>query len=217
MTVYDDRQDAARHLLKALPALDGEDVVILALPRGGVPIGAWLSKALGAPLDLLLVRKVGAPGNPEVALGAVTGPGDEGLVVNWPVARACGLDRADVAERAAPEREELERRRRAYVGRAARVPVAGRTVLLVDDGIATGTTARAAIAALRQMGPKQVILAVPVASGGALDDLRGQVDRIVCPEPHLRFGAVGGAYRVFDQVSDEQVVALMQSARGSAQ
>ena len=213
MTVYDDRLDAARQLLDALPPLEGEDVVVLALPRGGVPIGSVIADALGAPLDLLLVRKVGAPGNCELALGAVTGPGDAGLVVNAPVARMCGLTRADVAERAAPELEELERRRRAYLGDADRVPVKGRTVLLVDDGIATGTTVRAALASLRQMGPKRVILAIPVASRDVLDDLRAMVDQIVCPEPHLHFGAVGGAYRVFDQVSDDEVVRLMHKAR----
>lgn len=212
MHLYDDREDAARQLLRAMPPLTGEDVVVLALPRGGVPIGAVIAEVLDAPLDLILVRKVGAPRNRELAIGAVTGPGDAGLVVNTAVARLFGMTRADVDALAAPERAELERRRHAYLGDMPRVPVTGRTVVLVDDGIATGTTMRAALASLRQMQPRRVILAVPVASADALDDLRADVDTLVCPEPHLHFGAVGGAYRRFDQVPDDEVTRLMQNA-----
>jgi len=212
MPTYDDRDDAARQLLQALPPLAHEDVVVLALPRGGVPIGALIAEALDAPLDLILVRKVGAPRNRELAIGAVTGPGDAGLVVNSSVARLFGMTRADVDALAAPERTELERRRRAYLGDTPRVPVAGRTVVLVDDGIATGTTVRAALASLRQMQPRRVILAVPVASADALDDLRADVDVLICPEPHLHVGAVGGAYRRFEQVPDADVTRLMHAA-----
>jgi putative phosphoribosyl transferase len=212
MPIYDDREDAARQLLSALPPLADEDVVVLALPRGGVPIGAVIAEALDAPLDLILVRKVGAPRNRELAIGAVTGPGDAGLVVNTPVARLFGMTRADVDALAAPERTELERRRRAYLGDKAPVPVTGRTVVLVDDGIATGTTLRAALASLRQMKPRRVILAVPVASADVLDALQAEVDMLICPEPHLHFGAVGGAYRRFDQVPDDEVIRLMQNA-----
>lgn len=213
MPAYDDRADAARQLLKALPPLADQDVVVLALPRGGVPIGAIIAEALNAPLDLVLVRKVGAPRNPELAIGAVTGPGDAGLVVNMPVARLLGMTRADVDALAAPERTELERRRRAYLGDRPPVPVAGRTVVLVDDGIATGTTLRAALASLRRMRPGRVILAVPVASADVLDDLRGAVDQLICPVPELQFGAVGAAYRHFDQVTDAEVQRLMHKAQ----
>ncbi|MBU3259842.1 phosphoribosyltransferase [Roseovarius sp. PS-C2] len=209
MTIYQDREDAARQVLEALPPLMDDDIVVLALPRGGVPIGAVIARALNAPLDLLLVRKVGAPRNPELAIGAVTGPGDDGLVVNESVAQLYGLTREDVARLAEPELDELERRRQAYLGQRPKVPVRGKTVILVDDGIATGTTVRSALVALRQQGPKRIILAVPVASADVLADLENQVDRIVCPEPHLHFGAVGGAYRVFDQVADSTVVDLM--------
>ncbi|MCZ0813926.1 MAG: phosphoribosyltransferase [Pseudomonadota bacterium] len=213
MTVYEDRRDAARQLLRALPPLDeGEDVVVLALPRGGVPIGAVIAEALNAPLDLILVRKVGAPRNPELAVGAVTGPGAQGLVVNEPAARAFDLTRADIERLAAPEREELERRRQAYMGDHEPVPVKGRTVLVVDDGIATGTTLRAALAALRNLAPARVIVAVPVASSEVLDSLSSLADEIICPEPQLRFGAVGGAYRVFDQIQDDEVIRLMRDA-----
>ena len=210
MTIYQDREDAARQVLEALPPLVDEDIVVLALPRGGVPIGAVIARALNAPLDLLLVRKVGAPRNPELAIGAVTGPGNDGLVVNESVAQLYGLTREDVARLAEPELDELERRRQAYLGQRPKVPVRGKTVILVDDGIATGTTVRSALVALRQQGPKRIILAVPVASADVLADLENQVDRIVCPEPHLHFGAVGGAYRVFDQVADSTVIDLMQ-------
>ena len=210
MTIYQDREDAARQVLEALPPLMDDDIVVLALPRGGVPIGAVIARALNAPLDLLLVRKVGAPRNPELAIGAVTGPGNDGLVVNESVAQLYGLTREDVARLAEPELDELERRRQAYLGQRPKVPVRGKTVILVDDGIATGTTVRSALVALRQQGPKRIILAVPVASADVLADLENQVDRIVCPEPHLHFGAVGGAYRVFDQVADSTVIDLMQ-------
>ncbi|WP_320179148.1 phosphoribosyltransferase family protein [Roseovarius pacificus] len=210
MTIYQDREDAARQVLEALPPLMDDDIVVLALPRGGVPIGAVIARALNAPLDLLLVRKVGAPRNPELAIGAVTGPGNDGLVVNESVAQLYGLTREDVARLAEPELDELERRRQAYLGQRPKVPVRGKTVILVDDGIATGTTVRSALVALRQQGPKRIILAVPVACADVLADLENQVDRIVCPEPHLHFGAVGGAYRVFDQVADSTVIDLMQ-------
>ena len=210
MTIYQDREDAARQVLEALPPLVDDDIVVLALPRGGVPIGAVIARALNAPLDLLLVRKVGAPRNPELAIGAVTGPGNDGLVVNESVAQLYGLTREDVARLAEPELDELERRRQAYLGQRPKVPVRGKTVILVDDGIATGTTVRSALVALRQQGPKRIILAVPVASADVLADLENQVDRVVCPEPHLHFGAVGGAYRVFDQVADSTVIDLMQ-------
>lgn len=210
MTIYQDREDAARQVLEALPPLMDDDIVVLALPRGGVPIGAVIARALNVPLDLLLVRKVGAPQNPELAIGAVTGPGNDGLVVNESVAQLYGLTREDVARLAEPELDELERRRQAYLGQRPKVPVRGKTVILVDDGIATGTTVRSALVALRQQGPKRIILAVPVACADVLADLENQVDRIVCPEPHLHFGAVGGAYRVFDQVADSMVIDLMQ-------
>ena len=171
MTIYQDREDAARQVLEALPPLVDEDIVVLALPRGGVPIGAVIARALNAPLDLLLVRKVGAPRNPELAIGAVTGPGNDGLVVNESVAQLYGLTREDVARLAEPELDELERRRQAYLGQRPKVPVHGKTVILVDDGIATGTTVRSALVALRQQGPKRIILAVPVASADVLTDL----------------------------------------------
>ncbi|RKT34270.1 putative phosphoribosyl transferase [Roseovarius halotolerans] len=212
VTVYDDRHDAAHRLLQVLPPLEEEDVVVLALPRGGVPIGAEIAESLHAPLDLILVRKVGAPRNPELAVAAVTGPGDAGLLVNVPTARAFGLSRSDIDALAASERTELERRRNAYVGGRAPLPLKGRTVLVVDDGVATGTTLRAALTALRNRAPARVIVAVPVASAEALETLRGLADAIICPEPQLRFGAVGAAYRVFDQVTDEEVIHMMQEA-----
>lgn len=213
---YRDRDDAARAVLAALPDLGEEPPVVLALPRGGVPIGAVLAQALGADLDLVLVRKVGAPRNPELAVGAVTGPEEADLVVNDRVTRALNLSRDDVRRLAAPEIEELARRRAVYLGSRAPVPVAGRTVLVVDDGIATGTTALAALRALRGHKPARIILAVPVASEDSLAVLRPHVDDIVCPLPRLTFGAIGAAYVSFPQVADAEVVALMQAARHGA-
>jgi putative phosphoribosyl transferase len=209
MALYRDRIDAGQKLLRALPDFPDETPIVLALPRGGVPIGAVIAEALGSPLDLILVRKVGAPQNPELALGAVTGPG--GLVLNDAICRALNLTEDDVRQMAETQIQEIERRRVTYLGERARVPVAGKAVIVVDDGVATGATAMAALRALQAERPARVILAVPVAGADVLERLRPQADLIVCPAPFLPHGAVGGAYDHFPQVPDSGVTALLRA------
>ena len=209
---YLDRSEAAQVLLDALPPLTPRNTVVLALPRGGVPVAAPIAQALAAPLDVILVRKVGAPNNPELALGAVTGPGADGLHVNTRVARSYGLSPEDVQTLAKKELPELIRRRNRYLQGHGHIPLKDRTVVLVDDGIATGSTVRAALQAIRSQDAKKIILAVPVASGEVLADLEPDVDLIVCPEPYLPLGAVGAAYQSFPQTPDDTVIALLQIA-----
>jgi putative phosphoribosyl transferase len=213
---YQDRAEAAQVLLDALPPLTNQKTVVIALPRGGVPVAAPIAQALGAPLDVILVRKVGAPGNPELAVGAITGSAEGDLYLNAPVMRAVGLSRTEVQALAKKELSELTRRRDTYLPGQAPAPLEGRTVILVDDGIATGSTVRAALHAIRSKGPEKIILAVPVASSEVLAELRKDVDLIVCPEPHLPLGAVGAAYQSFPQTSDNEVIALLRSARDAA-
>ena len=213
MARYQDRIEAAKVLTAALPPLQADETVVLALPRGGVPIGAVIAEDLGAPLDIVLVRKVGAPGNPELAVGAITGSGEAGLHVNAPVARAYSLSHAEVQGLAQRELPELIRRKNAYLKGRKPFDIKGKTALLVDDGIATGSTVQAAINALRAQGPERIILAVPVASPEVIKTLETQVDQIICPMPQLAFGAVGGAYDNFPQTSDDEVIGLLEKAR----
>lgn len=210
MALYRDRIDAGERLSAALPLSPGADAVVLALPRGGVPIGAIIAKTFGIPLDVILVRKIGAPGNPELALGAVTGPGE--VVVNEQVCQLFGLSRKEVEHMAAPQIREIERRRTLYLAGRPRIDLRGKTVVVVDDGVATGATARAALQSLRERGAGRVILAVPVGSADTLAQLRAFCDGIVCPEPHLPYGSVGAAYASFPQVSDQEVAAQLLAA-----
>jgi putative phosphoribosyl transferase len=208
----EDREEAGRRLGQALrPRFGGrDDVLVLALPRGGVPVGYEVARALGAPLDVFLVRKLGVPGHEELAMGAIASGGVR--VLNRTV-----LDVVDVPERAideAAEREtrELERRERAYRGDRPHPDLRGRTVLLVDDGLATGSTMMAAAAALRRMDPASLVGAVPVGARETCEALRERVDDVVClltPEP---FRAVGLWYREFDQTTDEEVRDLLARA-----
>jgi putative phosphoribosyl transferase len=216
-TVFADRRQAADALAAALVArgLQGP-VVVLALPRGGVPIGADIARALHAPLDLLLVRKIGAPWQRELAVAALVDGDPPDLVVNDHLCRVAGASPEYVEREAESERTELERRRRAYLRGRTPLPVEGATVVVVDDGIATGTTVRAALEALRRRGPARIVLAVPVAPADTLAELASEVDEIVClatPEP---FHAIGCHYRDFHQVSDAEVLAALD-ASGPAQ
>jgi len=191
-----------------LPEEIGPDWLVLALPRGGVPIGAAIARHLGAPLDLLIVRKVGAPGDPELALGAVTGPGLEALTINEEVRALLHLSKAEVARLAAPAVEAIAARRALWTAHRTEEPLAGRRVLVVDDGIATGTTLRAALAAIRQQGAAQIGVAVPVALGSSLEALGPDLSPVVCPHPDAWCPGVGAAYQRFPQVPDEEVTRL---------
>jgi putative phosphoribosyl transferase len=204
---FPDRRVAGQALARALSPFAGPDLVVLALPRGGVPVGFEVAAALGAPLDVLVVRKLGFPGHAEFAMGAIASGGVR--VMNDEIPPHY-LPAAPVIEAVTDhEQQELERRERAYRGHHGLIAVAGRTVLLVDDGLATGTTMRAAVGAVRQMSPRRIIVAVPVASMQARDALATLADDVVClrtPEP---FNAVGLWYDVFDQTSDEEVARLL--------
>jgi putative phosphoribosyl transferase len=210
--LFRDRADAGRKLAARLrPYAGRDDVLVLGLPRGGIPIAYEVARALGAPLDVFVVRKLGVPGQEELAMGAIATGGVR--VVNRDVVDALHIP-PDVLDRvAAQELRELERRERSYRGDRPEPHVAGKTVILVDDGLATGSTMRAAVAALRAQDPARVMVAVPVAAPSTCEELRREVDDIVClatPEPFL---AVGRFYDDFSQTTDEEVRELLAPAR----
>jgi putative phosphoribosyl transferase len=208
---FADRTDAGRRLAARLETMGLVDAVVLALPRGGVPVAAEVATALGAPLDVLVARKLGAPFQPELGVGAIA---EDGIIVLEDATLASlGLTRAGMAETIEQERAELERRVTRYRGDRPREPVAGRTVIVVDDGLATGVTARAALRSIRTAGPARTILAVPVGPPNAQEILAGEADDVVCIEQPERLAAVGQWYRDFEQTDDGTVVALLQAAQ----
>lgn len=208
---YVDRRHAGRVLATALRHYAGRpELVVLALPRGGVPIGFEIARALGAPLDVFVVRKLGSPLDPEVALGAIGSGGVQ--VLNRELINALRLPYENIELAAARERTQLLRDEHKWRGDRHGVRVAGRTVILVDDGLATGATMRAALAGLQLRGPERVVVAVPVAAIGACEELRDQVDELVCGLTPDRFHAVGQFYEDFSQVSDEEVNDLLRGA-----
>ena len=206
---FKDRADAGRKLAVALSKYKDRQPVILALPRGGVPVAAEVASALDAPLDLILVRKVGVPFQPELAMGAVVDGAAPIVVRNEDVIRMAGVDEVEFKSVCDAELVEIERRRERYLGGRERVDVAGRTAIVIDDGIATGATTRAALRAVRARNPKTLVLAVPVAPTESLTTLRQDVDDVVCLEDHEFFGAIGFYYRDFRQISDEQVIEIL--------
>jgi predicted phosphoribosyltransferase len=206
---FKDRSDAGRKLAAALAGYKDQQPVILALPRGGVPVAAEVSAALKAPLDLVLVRKLGVPFQPELAMGAVVDGGAPMIVRNEDVIRLAGIDDSDFKSVCDSELAEIERRRQSYLGDRERVDVSGRTVIVIDDGVATGATTRAALRATRMRNPKRLVLAVPVAPTESLAAMREEADEVVCLEDHEFFGAIGFYYRDFRQVSDEEVIEML--------
>ncbi|MGZ8388123.1 MAG: phosphoribosyltransferase [Rhodoplanes sp.] len=207
---FRNRADAGRKLAAALAAYKDERPVVLALPRGGVPVAAEVAAALDAPLDLVLVRKLGVPIQPELAMGAVVDGTAPIVVRNEDVIRLTGVSEEDMQAVCAEELAEIERRRGRYLGTRARVDIAGRVAIVVDDGIATGATTRAALRALRLRGPKKLILAVPVAPTETLAAMREEADDVVCLEDYVDFGAIGFFYADFRQVSDNEVIAALK-------
>jgi predicted phosphoribosyltransferase len=206
---FADRVDAGRKLAKALEKYRGRRPAILALPRGGVPVAAEVARALEAPLDLVLVRKIGVPYQPELAMGAVVDGGNPIVVRNEEVIREAGVDAESFQAICDEELAEIERRRLRYLGNRQRVNVAGSTAIVIDDGIATGATIRAALRAVRAREPKAVVPAVPVAPSDCLEELRAEADDVVCLEQHATFGAIGMYYRDFRQISDKEVIELL--------
>lgn len=203
---YDNRRHAGEILARSLADYAGrDDVVVLGLVRGGVPVAAEVAHALGVPLDVLVVRKLGVPWAPEVAFGAL-GPG--GVVVHNPAVEA-RIAEADIAEVVAVESAELSRREAAYRRGRPPLSLSGRVAIIVDDGLATGATARAAVAVARRMGAARVVVAVPVGAADALAMLSREADAVVCPLRPEQFGAVSAYYLSFGQTSDREVIALL--------
>jgi len=209
---FHDRVEAGRVLARELDAYRGrDDVLVLALPRGGIPVGYEVARALGVPLDVFVVRKLGVPTHEELAMGAIASGGVR--LLDHEIIRMYGVSREDVEMVTRWEQEELERRERSYRGDRAFPDLTGKTIVLVDDGLATGATMRAAVEALRLERPARIVVAVPVASPETCDAFRGIADDIVCaltPEPFL---AVGQWYEDFSQTTDEEVHELLERGR----
>ena len=208
---FRDRKEAGRLLAEKLAAyMNRPDVIVLALPRGGVPVGFEVAKALHAPLDVVIVRKLGVPGQEELAMGAIATGGMQ--VLNKLVVRSLGISEAEIESAAARERLELERRERLYRGARPAPDIAGRTVILVDDGIATGTTMRVAITALKKQQPSRIVVAIPVAAWATCEDLECEVDEVVCLLSPEDLMAIGTWYADFTQVPDQEVCDLLERA-----
>lgn len=209
MSLFLDREDAGRQLAEALASYKSKQPVVLALPRGGLPVAAQVASALNAPLDLVLVRKIGVPTQPELAMGAVVDGAAPIIVRNDDVIRSVGVAGAEFNAACRDELAEIERRRQRYIGKRARAEIAGKTVIVIDDGVATGATMKAALRAIRQRGPAELVLAIPVAPPDAVRELRQEADALICLETPEFFGAIGFFYDDFRQVSDEEVIAIL--------
>src|SRR5215218_11311640 len=211
--MFRDRVEAGDVLSERLRHYAGRpDVLVLALPRGGVPVGREVAAVLRAPLDVFVVRKLGVPGHEELAMGAIASGG--GRVVNEQVVGRLGLGEAVLDRVAEAEGRELERRERSYRQGWGPPDLAGRVVILVDDGLATGSTMRAAVAAARLLDPARVVVAVPTAPASTCQQLRGEADEVICATTPRPFRAVGYSYRSFPQTSDEEVRAVLRQATG---
>ena len=208
---FKNREDAGRRLAKTLSRYREENPVVFALPRGGVPVGYEISRALEVPLDVFVARKLGAPGQPEFGIGAVAPGGVR--ILNEDVVRRLGIPDDYVERITERETAEVERRLRHFRGERPEPDVGGRTAILVDDGLATGVTARAAIRALRRLQPRRLVLAVPVCAAQTAKLIGSEVDELVCLETPADLGAIGFWYRDFSQTSDEEVIELLESAR----
>lgn len=209
---FSSREDAGRQLATRLKSLGLVDPVVVALPRGGVPVAAEVARELKAPLDVILVRKIGVPWQPELAAAAIVDGERPDLVLNHRVMDALAITEADIESAIPPQIKEIERRRKLYIGERRPIPVQGRTVIVVDDGIATGTTARAALQALRRRGPKTLILAVPVGATDSLAELEQDADSVICLERPAHFNAIGQFYADFHQLSDDEVIKAFGTA-----
>jgi putative phosphoribosyl transferase len=213
--VFADRRDAGHRLAAELLPRHYADPVVLALPRGGVPVGFEVARALGAPLDVLLVRKIGAPGQPELGVGAVVDGAEPQIVLDDDLVRLVAPPPGYLEQEIERQLSEIERRRKLYAGARPPLSVAGRTAIVVDDGIATGGTARAALRAIRRIGPRRLVLAVPVVSEDIVDALASEADEVVAVSRPARLYAVGAHYEDFAQTSDDEVIRLLDEAAKS--
>lgn len=209
MHSFEDRREAGQRLAQALSGYEGQDVLVLALPRGGVPVAAEIAASLRVPLDLLLVRKIGLPSQPELAMGAIAEGTPPVIVRDECLIRSARVPDWLFDEVCRKELKELERRRAAYLGPRSRPEAEGRVVVVVDDGIATGTTVKAALRSIRQRHPKELVLAVPIAPEGVAKELRQEVDALFCLSTPARFGSVGHFYRDFHQLEDQDVLSVL--------
>ncbi|WP_241480292.1 phosphoribosyltransferase [Nocardiopsis halotolerans] len=210
--VFRDRRDAGERLARVVRAQLGPNPLVLAMPRGGVPVAERVAEAVGVPLDVVVVRKIGAPGSPETAIGAVTA--DDPPLFDQRALDLLGIPEERLADMAEEQREEARRRVRAYRGDAPEAEVTGRDVVVIDDGLATGMSARAALTAVRSRRPASVVLAVPVGSPNAVHALADVSDRVICLETPPDFGAVSLWYEEFPQVTDDEVRELMARRPG---
>ena len=207
---FSDRGEAGRILASRLTSYKGRtDTVILALPRGGIPVAFEIGKELGLPVDVFVVRKLGVPGHEELAMGAIA-TGDM-RIINYEVVEKFGITQQTIDVVTDREHEELRRREQLYRGERPPLELRGRSVILVDDGIATGSSMRAAIAALRQLSPARIVVAVPVATPETCQEIGAEVDDLVCPAPQ-QFYAISQGYERFEQTTDEQVRDLLERA-----
>ena len=211
--MFSDRRDAGRRIADALFRFKDRDPVVLALVRGGVPVGFEVARALDAPLDIVLVRKVGAPDRPEFAAGAIVDGTDPEIVINTEVMHLTGMTEEDFSEVAKPQLAEIERRRLLYLGGRRRPELAGKTAIITDDGVATGATTRAALRAIRRQKPARLVLAVPVAPPETIAELRVDADEIVCLETPTTLVAISRFYDRFEQVGDDEVIDLLDRAQ----
>jgi putative phosphoribosyl transferase len=211
--MFRDRQEAGQKLGVELEKLGLHQPVVLALPRGGVPVAVEVAKALKAPLDLIIVRKVGAPGNPELAVAAIVDGNPPAIVLNREIVEAYTLDDDGLRVLIAKERPELERRRLVYRGERPPLSITGKTAIIVDDGVATGTTMKVAIRALKRRSPREIVVAIPVAPPETLAELAQEADRVVCLSQPARFHALGYHYHSFPQITDDEVTEALAETR----
>jgi putative phosphoribosyl transferase len=210
--MFRNRADAGRRLARALIGYKDQHPIVLALPRGGVPVAAEVARALDASLDLILARKIGVPFHPELAMGAVVDGPTPLVVRNEDIIKLARISEKDFATVRDQELAEIKRQRTRYVGERFHPDLNGRVAIVVDDGIATGASTRAALRAVRRQKPRRLILAVPVAPTSTLEELREEADEIVCLEEHQPFEAVGAYYADFGQTSDQEVTALLAAS-----
>lgn len=205
MRIFENRQKAGIELAEKLIQYKDQDPVILALPRGGVPVAAEVAAFLNAPLDLILVRKIGVPWQPELAMGAVVNGGAPIVVRNVNVIRIAGISEDEFSRVSDEQLAEIERRRERYIGDHSRIDITGKTAIIVDDGVATGATTRAALRATRMRKPKKLVLAVPVGPTDVMAMIREETDEVICLQERDDFGAIGFYYLDFRQVDDQEV------------
>lgn len=211
-SMFKDRTEAGQRLAGEIAKLSLHDPVVLALPRGGVPVADAIAGALNAALDLVIVRKVGAPGNPELAVAAIVDGNPPDVVLNRAMVEAYGLSEEELDELVKRERPELDRRAAAYRGRRKALSVTDKTAILVDDGAATGTTMRVAIRAMRRRSPRAVVVALPIAPAETVQELRLEADRVVCLSEPAQFRALSLHYRDFHQLTDAEVTQTLHAA-----